>query len=89
VSSPNYDDPLFRFSHRLFQTKFVIFELVMAGFSVFGMYSLAAREFGFDGKLPTPSPPSVSSPRMHSCGPAEPSSAQPTNPVSSEELFEL
>lgn len=39
------DDPLFRFSYRIFQTKFVMFELLMLGFSFYGMYKFAEQEF--------------------------------------------
>ena len=39
------DDPLFRFSYRVFQTKFIVFELLMLGFSFYGMYKFAQQEF--------------------------------------------
>lgn len=53
------DDPLFRFSYRTFQVEYVLFKLLLLGFSLYGMYKFAQQEFGITPSThaAAPSPP--------------------------------
>jgi hypothetical protein len=42
----NRDDRLAQFSYRIFQVKFVVFEVVLLGCFIFVLYLVVRREFG-------------------------------------------
>ena len=44
---PDPEDKLAKFSYRIFQIKFVIFETVLLGCFLYVLYEVAKREFNF------------------------------------------
>ena len=42
-----HSDDLFQFSYRLFKVEYVIFKLFFLALSIYGLYKIADREFGF------------------------------------------
>jgi hypothetical protein len=47
MSTRRRPDRLTEFSYRLFQIKFVIFELVFFALSLYGLYQVVKHEFGW------------------------------------------